>query len=362
MRFISIIITLILFSACSSKELNLNPKMRLRPSEAPLNLIHKHDDLSSEIKLNFELNYPDNIKLDKFKEEKKRLLKNAHILALKTVYLMGYTTPPIDVSDFRTAKCEAFKVKKMHLVCTDPDNPMAWIPQKSLIPLPEYYWTTRFHEDYLLNWSEKFGVYISFKSENTSDLELLPSESGQEFNFKISRITTKPNLKFPYFYLKILEQRNPTIDLSLAISYLATKKTDGFLAPITQLSPDFENLKRKNILLIKKSQSEDNLRKIKEVMVTNEFNRLNICPFNLNACDHPNGIDFKDVKKVHEYIYNQNVRNHIWGLILLAHTTIKHTPKTTEEKDIIKATIDMKSIMSSYRIMPVKTFKEMIEH
>ena len=362
MRFISIIITSILLSACSSKELNLNPKMRLRPTEASLNLINKHDELSSEIKLNFELNYPDNLKLDKFKEEKARLLKNAYVLALKTVYLMGYTTPPIDVSDFRTAKCDAFKVKKMHLICTDSDNPMAWVPKKSLIPLTEYYWTTRFHEDFLMDWTEKYGVYISFKSENTSDLELVPSESGQEFNFKISRITSKPNFKYPYFYLKILEQRNPTIDLGLAISYLAIKKTDGFLAPITQLSPDFENFKRKNILLIKNTQSENILLKVKEIMVTNELNRLNTCPFNLNACDYTNWIDFKDEKKVHDYIYNQNVRNHIWGLLLLAHTTIEHNPSTTGEKDLIKITIDMKSIMSSYKILPVKTYKEMIEN
>ncbi len=125
------IIAALLLSSCSTKELNLNPKMRLRTSETPINLIEKHEDLASPLTLNFELNYPVSLQAEKYHKERALILENGMALVIKTIYLLGYTARPVDVSDYRTSGCEAYKVKKMHLVCGSMNDPKSWIPGKS---------------------------------------------------------------------------------------------------------------------------------------------------------------------------------------------------------------------------------------
>ncbi len=355
------IIAALFLSSCSTKELNLNPKMRLRTTETPVNLIEKHDDLTSPLTLNFELNYPVSLQNEKYQKERAQILENGMALAIKTIYLLGHTARPIDVSDYRTSGCEAYKVKKMHLVCGKVNDPKSWVPGKRTESLSEFYWSNRFHEDYLFNWSEKFGIYINFIKNRSSDLELVANEkSAYEFNFKISRISLKPNDQIPLFQLKILEQRNPTIELAYAFSYFATKKTEGFLAPITHLSTDFEEMKKKNLVLIKSSQFDELHQNIKALSKNHLLNMHNYCPLNLNLCDYPNRIDFKDEKKVNDYIFDLNLRNHIWGLLLLGHTKLEKI-SDNQQKAQIRATLDMKAIMNSYKIIPTRAYREMIE-
>lgn len=357
----TMIIAALLLSSCSTKELNLNPKMRLRTSESPVNLIEKHEDLASPLTLNFELNYPVSLLAEKYQKERAQILENGMALVIKTIYLLGHTPRPVDVSDYRTSGCKAYKVKKMHLVCGKENDPKSWIPKKNSETLSEFYWSHRFHEDYLFNWSEKFGVFINFIKNRSSDLELVPNEnSSYEFNFRISRISLKPNDEFPQFQLKILEQRNPTIELAYAFSYFATKKTEGFLAPITHLSSDFEEMKKKNLVLIKSRQFDELHQNIKALNKNHLLIKHNYCPLNLNMCDYPNRIDFKDEKKVNDYIFDLNLRNHIWGLLLLGHTKLEKI-SDQPQKAQIKATIDMKALLNSYKIMPTRAYREMIE-
>jgi len=363
----NMIIAALLLCSCSTKELNLNPKMRLRTSEAPLSLIQRHDDLKATLKLKFDLEYPASFQGEKNQPQRNRLLENGVALAIKTIYLMGLTMKPIDVSDYRTSGCKAYKVKKMHLVCANVDNPKAWVPGKNLQTLSEFYWTSRFHEDFLQDMSEKFGVYLRFKSERSSDLELIPLEANEagttnsnEISFKISRLHLSPNQQFPQFHLKILEQRHPTIELGLALSYFATKKSEGFLAPITQLSPDFEEIKTKNVVLIKTEQADEVIKRIKELVLQNNLTQHRYCPLNLNYCDYPNRIDYKDEKKVHDYIFDQSFRNHIWGLLLLAHTKIEHLPLNKQKVQIL-VTLDMNTLMTTYKLMPIRAYRELIE-
>jgi hypothetical protein len=350
----------LLFVGCSSGSKNLHPKMKLRPTETPIALLPKHEDLSSNLVLTFELEYPPEMK----ENLKPKFLMNAIAHSLKTIYLMGYTLPKIDTSDLRASHCDAYKVKKMNLECTSKSHKKAWNPQKTKESLSQYYWAHRFNEDFLTDWGDKFGVFITFVREHSSDLELLGVDSSDpsqhKMNFKFSRMSEKPNYHFPIFKLTILEQRLPTIELSSVFSFFAVKKTDGYLAPIMTVSPEFQSFKRKNVILVTQEQGEDYVSRIKALYQSLNVENYLGCPIRLNECHFPEFVNFKDETKVDSYYYERGNRDHILGLLMLAHTKFVQEPPQGN-KITFTYTIDMKTLMSSYKIMPNRAFLETIQ-
>lgn len=334
--------------------------MKLRPTETPLTLLNKHDDLTSNLVITFELEYPPETQ----EQLKPKLLMNAIAHSLKTIYLMGYTPPKIDTSDLRASHCETYKVKKMHLECAGNGNEKAWNPRKTKVSLSQYYWAHRFNEDFLTDWGDKFGVFITFVREHSSDLELLAVDSSDpaihKMNFKFSRISASPNYHFPIFKLTILEQRQPTIELSSVFPYFAVKKTEGYLAPIVNVSSEFQSFKRKNVVLVTKEQGEAYIARIQALYQTLKVEGYLGCPIKLNQCHFPEVVNFKDESKVDAYYYDRGNRDHILGLLMLAHAQFTQDPPQGN-KITFSYTIDMKTLMNSYQIMPNRAFLKTIE-
>lgn len=347
-----------LISACSSPK-NLNLVKKLRPTEVPITLLDYNHSIDKKFTLTFELDYHHASKPDQ-----EKMLLSAKALALKTIYLMGYTQSTIESSDLRSAKCHSFKLKNDELECGNNHPEIEWSKNDKNITLPQYYWSQRFQERYLENLADKPGVFISFVKNHESDLELLTVSSTEDvnsFNFKFARIATTPKKTFPVFKLTILEQKSPYLEISLLKPYFATKKTDGYLAPVTSISRSFENLKKRKFILISKDQKEAYLKKIqdlfKELNLSSEF--FDACPIAIEKCDFPSSVNFSNERELERYLYNKNLRQHILGLLLLAHTTFK-LKELPGNKALLSFDIDMKAILRTYKFKSKKSFLEMI--
>jgi hypothetical protein len=356
MNLFRALITTALISSCSSPK-NLNLVRKLRPTEVPLSLLDFKQTIDKKFNLTFELDYHQASKSDQ-----EKMLLSAKAQALKTIYLMGYTQSTLDVSDLRSAKCSSFKLKNEELECGNNHPEIEWNKDDKNVTLPQFYWSRRFQERYLEDLADKPGVFISFVKNYESDLELLSVSSKEDvhfINFKFARIATSPKTTFPVFKLIILEQKSPYLEISLLKPYLATKKTDGYLAPVTSVSRSFENLKKKKFIIFSHDQKEAYLKNIQKLYQELGLSQdsFNACPIVLEKCDFPSHVNFSDERDLERYLYDRGLRQHIFGLLLLAHTQFK-LKQVSKDKTILSFEIDMKTILRNYKFKSKKAFLE----
>ena len=120
-------------------------------------------------------------------------------------------------------------------------------------------------------------------------------------------------------------------------------------------------MKKRKFILISKDQKEAYLKKIqdlfKELNLSSEF--FDACPIAIEKCDFPSSVNFSNERELERYLYNKNLRQHILGLLLLAHTTFK-LKELPGNKALLSFDIDMKAILRTYKFKSKKSFLEMI--
>ncbi len=353
-----ILIVCMLNTACSSRTKVFHQERKLTTKSQPTFILDRHENLASNILVTFELTYSPNEE-SRLKERQAALTE-----AIKTLYLFTYHAPTQDTSDYRLTNCASYRLKEDHLICSNISDARAWRLHDAKMGLSEYYWQERFHTVYQEDLTQKPGLFWEPLKNHEALLELkdVQENSDQGINIRFSFVHSllKPRSFFPLYRLHLLDQRSPTIHLSSLNQYLALKKTDSEVAPVIGLSSELQRFIRRHVIQGTKEQGVAIVETIEKFIQSMELDQSPICPLNTSVCEFRPFVNFKDGPDVQKYLYNKEYRHHIFGLLLLAHTTLT-TTRISDTQEELSFSIDMKKILMSYKTQLNRAFIESID-
>lgn len=341
------IAALILFNtACSSRTKIFHQDQKLTEHSRPSYILKQHEHLEAKITVTFDVAYSIN------EENRSQERQAALVEALKTIYLFTYHAPTQESSDYRLTNCASYRLKNDHLVCSGASDARAWRSQDSKISLSEYYWQERFHTIYQEDLVDKPGLFWNPINHHEAYVELKnvqeKSDHSINIHFSFSRPLLHPRAGFPLYRLHLLDQRSPTIHLSSVNQYLALKMTGGEKAPIIGLSSELQRFIRRHVIRPTLEQGKEYAESIEKLMSQLDLDKISVCPIHTGLCKYRPFVNFQDASQVQTYLYNIELRDHLFGLLLLSHLTVSST-RLSDTKETFTFDIDMNKILTTYK-------------